>query len=542
MPSNVPQKQFYSTQNIVSPDINTYYTRVIKNIDAFRSRFNATTSNIAKNISLQDLDTVFANNESNSTSPQESRCNAFYRMMGLPVISGDGALLYSPGFDPDLNRDKDRIQNNLKIANSAIEKFKILLNAREIYPKNIGKWFQVQDANASALAISAIFPRSFGDQVKDPNPLSLDTQLFVVQDRSLVKVNFQNQLNTIIENQIVNSYHILKPFIVDPRIELTVTPGVNRICAPFLLDKSKTQLSKNNYLQRPYIEKIIRVRFNNKNILAEQKGKEEINKYVNEIINFAKNNTDITDTSIIDNLGNSLNNLHKSEIVNFNKLIKVLEAFVLELVNCIIQINRIRTFINWKPIPNINGPELGSVLNKVDVNDTANNQKIEKEISKLEIKKILGTTDFNVGLNNTDLGNFIFSDIDDIVFDTVKHNTEFFDKQLNKLNRQRDEWGNQANELLKKVEIITGEFSGLGLLDIVSIQAALWIISPEALLGLIDNYAFERMQTNQELKTNVKKLSPIMALTEFEKKLSEVYVLIGHFYNNALDADKKKNQ
>src|SRR5690606_23470336 len=111
------------------------------------------------------------------------------------------------------------------------------------------------------------------------------------------------------------------------RIELTVTPALNRVCAPFLLDKSKTQLSANNYLQRPFIEKIIRIRFNNRNVLSDTNNT-EVNNYIDNIINFIKNNADITDETIVNNLGNSLKSLHKSEITNFSKLIRTLEAFV----------------------------------------------------------------------------------------------------------------------------------------------------------------------------------------------------------------------
>lgn len=527
-----PQRPYFSTQDVVAPDINLYYNKVIKDIDMFRSRFNSTTTNLSQTISTKNLDAVFANNEVNSMSPQESRCNAFYRMVGFPVVSADGTRLYSPGHDPDLNRDSVRIEKNLDIANSILGKLKVIFDDRELYPKNSTNIFQNQDINASALAISSIYVRPFDKQFKPGiDPLGLDFQVFNVPNRQNVSDNFSDTVNYSIQSK-----HILKPFMVDPRIELTVTPALNRICAPFLTDKSKTQLSRSSYLKRPYIERVIRVRFNNSNVLAPPTNKQEINQYVDDLITFVKTNSEITKPSLVELTGDTLKSLHKSEVLVFGKFLRIIESLLAELARNFTEIDKIRKSINWKPIPNIGGPESGSVLNKVDKSDLLNNKQIEVNISDLTMSKFLEETDFDLGLSDPDLGNFSFSNVDDIVFGSLKNISQFYDKQIATLTRRRDETGNKANDLLRRMEIITGEFSGLGLLDIIAIQAALWVISPEALLGLIDDAAIARMQTNSTLKSELTlpgaRLDPNSSLAEFEKKLSEIYVLMNAFYQD----------
>lgn len=527
-----PQRPYFSTQDVVAPDINLYYNKVIKDIDMFRSRFNSTTTNLSQTISTKNLDAVFANNEVNSMSPQESRCNAFYRMVGFPVVSADGTRLYSPGHDPDLNRDSVRIEKNLDIANSILGKLKVIFDDRELYPKNSTNIFQNQDINASALAISSIYVRPFDKQFKPGiDPLGLDFQVFNVPNRQNVSDNFSDTVNYSIQSK-----HILKPFMVDPRIELTVTPALNRICAPFLTDKSKTQLSRSSYLKRPYIERVIRVRFNNSNVLAPPTNKQEINQYVDDLITFVKTNSEITKPSLVELTGDTLKSLHKSEVLVFGKFLRIIESLLAELARNFTEIDKIRKSINWKPIPNVGGPESGSVLNKVDKSDLLNNKQIEVNISDLTMSKFLEETDFDLGLSDPDLGNFSFSNVDDIVFGSLKNISQFYDKQIATLTRRRDETGNKANDLLRRMEIITGEFSGLGLLDIIAIQAALWVISPEALLGLIDDAAIARMQTNSTLKSELTlpgaRLDPNSSLAEFEKKLSEIYVLMNAFYQD----------
>lgn len=537
--ANTPQDQFYNDQDIVSPDIEVYYNENIKYIDKFRSRFNGITTNLSRSISLKNIDTVFVNNESHSLSPQESRCHTFYRMIGFPVVSADGSKLYSPGFDPDLNRDTNRIAKNLEIANSIINQLKSILNDRELYPKNSINLFQNKDATSSALAISSIYVRPFDKQFKEGlNPLQADQQSFEVPDRATVSSEFSETLNFSSKSR-----HILKPFVVDPRIELTVTPAANRVCAPFLLDKSKTQLSNSTYLTRPYIEKVMSVRFNNTNVLNSPADQESANQFIKDLISFIQSNSQITKPSLVEITANSLQSLHRSEIIILAKFIRIIKALIQELVQSITEINKIKKHINWKPKPYANGPEFGSSINAVDPSDTLNNKTIETNISALEIQKFIAETDFDIGLDAPNAGNFAFSNIDDIVFGSIKTNSQFYDKQLSILNRRREELGGKANNLLRNIEIITGEFSGLGLLDIFAIRAAMWAIKPGALLGLIDDAAIARMQQNNKLKVDTgSRLDPKSSLAEFEKKIAEIYVLMNAFYQDMIGFDGKNKQ
>ncbi len=515
-----------STQDIL-PDINYFYTTIIQEIDRFRSRRNSSsTTDIFANISLTKLEQVLVIDNINSIYPQESRCNAFYRMIGFPVVSPDGSA-YSPGFNPDVNRDVEKQQERLGIANRLLEGIGSVLNNREQYPKDQAVIFNQTDARATSLAINSIFVRNFGKQFKDGlQPLDKDPQTFQIADRT-------KDFNL--------STHILKPFVGDPRIELTVAPAANRICAPFLTDKSKTQLSKGQYLKRPYIEKVIRVRLNKANVVAAPTGKDESGQYLRDLLANIQSDPKITSAALTDVLANPSSSLHSSEIVVYEKFVRILESLVTQLVKAINDIGRIRTNINWKPIPNINGPEFGSELNAPDRSDPDNLQK-ENDINKAELIKVVGQTDLDVGVSDADLGDFIFSDLTDTALNATQHNYKFYDDQLKTLNNKRNEDGNKANELLRQIEIITGEFSGLGLLDVIAIQAALWIIPQNTLLGLIDSDAIGRMETNKNLQSGIGPSASLQALTEFEQKLSEIYILIEAFYQNIIDANGVNSQ
>ena len=314
---------------------------------------------------------------------------------------------------------------------------------------------------------------------------------------------------------------------------------MNRICAPFLIDKSQTQLTPGNYLTRPYIERVIQTRFDNTNVTASTNG---INDFINtQIFNFIKDNVKITDPTLVNAVVDPLRSLHTDEVTIFAKFINVIDALITTLAKAYIEIDCVRGDINWKPIPNIGGPEFGSILNDVNGNDTTNNKQIEIDINIAQLHKFIEETNFAIGINSPDLANFTFSNMDDMIFDVKNdNNSGFLDNQLNNLINRRTEKGNKANDLLKQIEIITGEFSGLGLLDVMAIQATLWIMDSNALLGLIDDVALSRMQTNRNLKTDISgRMNPFDALNEFSKKISEVYVIMQGFYQNMINFDGK---
>jgi hypothetical protein len=55
---------------------------------------------------------------------------------------------------------------------------------------------------------------------------------------------------------------------------------------------------------------------------------------------------------------------------------------------------------------------------------------------------------------------------------------------------------------IRTIEIVTGEGSGLGLVDILAIYTALWTIKIEELLGLLDQTSFDRLYNfNVDLRT-----------------------------------------
>ena len=103
-------------------------------------------------------------------------------------------------------------------------------------------------------------------------------------------------------------------------------------------------------------------------------------------------------------------------------------------------------------------------------------------------------------------------------------------KNLEELTQRRNKFMTKAGKALRKIEIIMGEFSGLGLCDIIAILGTLYVIPKENLLGFLDKDAFSRMQIllNRPEATQSTLPESMIALTNLVK---DFYNLMDKFSN-----------
>ena len=544
------QSQYYDDQETFNVNFDQIYTSFITSIDALRSHFNALAAN------AQEL---------NTPQYQESRCHTFYRMIGFPVVF-DAGNFHSPGFDPNLNTNAAQSAVNAGI-DSMFENDTDLTNQsknREQIFKDFNKLFSNGGLNAQAIALGSVYIRSFKKQFSSTatTPLVNDpSQVQNVFERITQVDDFYGPQGFIGSSTVVSGYpvlttrHLLKPFIVDPRIDAAIRPNTNRICAPFLKDKSQTKIFQSSAgvsesLQRPYIERVISVRFNSSNIAMNQTGATQpatpTGTYIQGIITDIKENDNITDPDLISAATNILGELSTDILVIFNNYYKIIRVVVQELVSSIRDVQYIAQNINFDPIPSTTGGvesgTEGGMLAAVDPLSSGvrdNNNRIgETNILEQSRKQALNDITLDTGLQGIpDPGDFAFSNLDDSVFSIQKNIQQSYADSITNLTNLRNQLGNQGINDLRNIEIIMGEFSGIGLIDMIAIQAALWVMPQNSLLGLIDTNAFSRMQKfRPDISLNgAAQNDVISSLADFEKTLTTIYLLIQDYYDSIYD-------
>lgn len=546
MPMNntqvVPQPIYYDDQDTFNLDFNQLYSSFITAVDNIRSHYNGLAPN------TQQL---------NTPQYQESRCHAYFRMMGFPVVATDGTY-HSPGFDPNLNVDSSSMGQYANIDSKITSTTSITgqSQAREQVPIDFNKVFTNGGINAQAVMLGSVYIRSFGSQFSGTAPLTADpAQVQTVNERITAVSNFYGPggfTNTSINPPatgytFLTTRHFLKPFTVDPRIDGYVRPTKSRICAPFLVDKSQTKIFQasngvSDSLQRPYIERVITVRYNNQNVTSQSTpGGQTVQNIINQILSDDK----VTDQSLVSTASNALGQLYSNQLIVYNTYFKIMRIIIDTLVSEIRNVQYIIQNINFNPIPapktgvegGTNGGQLASPPLPGDPL-FPNNKEGERNIITQMQKQALNTIILDAGLQGMpDPGDFVFSNLNDIVFSVNNNVQQSYVENIQQLTNLRNQAGNSGITSLQNIEIIMGEFSGIGLIDMLAIQAALWIMPGNSLLGLIDKRAFTRMTAYRtDINLNGATQNAILqSLADFESSLTTTYQLIQAYYNSKYD-------
>lgn len=505
LPNQVTENTLDDIQSI-DFDIDSLYQRFIGPIEAKRSHSapNILLSNTVKTQTSDsvtqsaqvDLNNAYVDNN----NPQESRASAFYRMIGLPIMDKNFNF-YNGGFNP--TKAQSALTKNSKISSSPDLNVLKMQTDREFDARKRIQIFQSSFVDSSVFALGQQYIKKFKIFSK-PKFNDLDSQKFSIPDRqTFISQFYTNGDDTDINNFFSSGTHIIRPLLNNAIIDNTIMPANRMVCAPFLKNKTDTRLEKDNYLDRPGIEFILRIRLQQIsesdlisgiiNDLDPNQNVTDISKADLSLIASALlDKNKITDSDILKTLGQS-----SVEINTINNLIKMIKGCVIELKNSIDTINSTIQNIDWTPLPSELGSEdfKGLTISNIVLLKTSTSE-LEKRIKQLTIKSILAKQTSSV--SESDIGNFAFS--------YFEQTQKQFSDALNDASEQKNNYILYGAKALRNIEIIVGEISGLGLIDILAIYTALWAIDLDVLLSLLDNESFQRLTTNNELiNSNVQK-------------------------------------
>jgi hypothetical protein len=169
----------------------------------------------------------------------------------------------------------------------------------------------------------------------------------------------------------------------------------------------------------------------------------------------------------------------------------------------------------------------GVATAQMDPLSTPTDRDILTKVAKIQLS--------NINTQNTqpDLGGFAFATVQPLPDSGVSvglGNRE--QKTLDQMVAARTESTNNAASALRTVEIIMGEYTGLGLCDIIAIFTALWTVDIGVLINMLDDEAFARLYAIVSLRSpevearhsnNNRTLSAQTVLQMFENQVKLMY-------------------
>ncbi len=477
-------------------DINSLVQKFILPIDKFRSHNAPTVSGQVDQSGLPS--TIF---------PQESRTHAFYRILGLPAIAPDGKF-FNTGFNPLVDAEEERRRTD--VCAGIPQAVKQLVQMRENTSRKNYEYFRSGGLDAAVFSIALAVP-------KGQRPLTVaDTDAFASLSspppqvipipirKSVIERRYKQSDGSAITSFNENVRHILAPFMTDPVIAANIDPKSGSasvmVAVPFLND---TEYERNKYAKRPGIEFILRLRLRQQNLLEQISAsnvdlsifKTDVSTDSQREIAAALSDIGVDEVDINKSLGKS----GRIELLTLDNLVRTYKGLISLYVRNIETIERVYQHIVWCPISRDGGPERGTEVSTEFIipQRFLNNWALERRIQQLEIKASLASQQLEIG-ETADEKPLAFSDFTISEFQNV---ADTFKSQLQEAKNERSQWETDASNALRTIEFISGEVSGLGLVDIIAIYAALWAVDITVLLDLIDDAAARRLNDIPELKT-----------------------------------------
>lgn len=551
---DVPQTNYQSNQNF-DPDVRKMYKHFVTGgttpddnengqnvgIDDLRGQIsvNVTGQNSKNLIASLNIDptSTSASPTPNTTtavqSVQESRCHTFYRIIGFPVVSSDKSSYYNPGLDIIKEAGRSvNLKDKISIASNIDPKFSALSQARESYATTTSQIFSVPESvEAGILALtsgtygsaSTVNIRKFAFTINSNDPFDfevtnqsysspgdINSTSTIVGDK-IVSLSLFQDGNGNFPNQNIGDYkvmhqhrHVIKPFMVDPRIDFsiwaseskTISGLSKRIAVPFVPDASYLKTSDTATAERPLLEKIISDRFSNKKISDTGTATTDVINYVKGFKNIQS--ITIGTVQIGDIFSGSVFKVSQQQA--FAQYLSTIQALMFKLVDSMRIIHAAQGTYYWLPSPSINGPEGGCSIRNVPINLKINPDLItvnDFNIINNQAQIIISNINPNVAQSTAipDPGSYAFSNYK-LTFDSGTSNSQgsWSSKTQETLTNQRKRLLSKAGDALQIVEMIMGEFSGLGLADIVAIIGALYVMPENDLLGFLDADAVVRAE------------------------------------------------
>lgn len=477
-------------------------------------------------------------------TPQESRCHAFYRWIGFPVCDADKKI-YNPGFDNI--KDPSRTINfatKTNIAKKPIDGFESLslLRETEIHTY-LAIFSNPTSVDAGVLALSSggnanlrkfVVPL---EQSADPFDMTVASQAYQVDFTGLVgdtPINFKDyQDGNGLTQKLVKPtrHHFIKPFMVDARIDFAVQPHANLVAIPFVPDKLNTKVNSTSFVTRPLLEKIIRERF------AVDDPTQDIGSASNKLIQFIASFPKLKDNDLI-KLANEPNNiLKRDEQLKLAQTINTIKSIMKKLVDAHKTVADAQKEHYWLPSPSTIGPEGGCSVQGVFFPTFIKNTLVTEKDANIFFSRTKDTLtrlttsgitasgqpspgDFGLTTNQVSFG----PDTTDAMGDNNARN-------LKSVSSSRNRMLSDANTALQITEIIMGEFSGLGLCDIIAVVGALETIPKENLIGFLDVDAQARMLKAMNF-TSVNGASYEEAMKALANRVKDFYNLMDQIYQD----------
>jgi len=462
--------------------------------------------------------------------PTEPRINAFFRLIGLPMFvtikekddkipSGlkEGDIHITPGY----SRSVSRMLSDYDIDNAADVK-KDLLNRQEALKRiEIGMGSKEMNANMTS-AMTYLLPMA-ANIPDDEKKMSS-------------KVGEGDSTRTVFKK--------LKP-LMTTYMAGGIRPIRNELARPFLRDAKEQLVDSETSLPKPFIETVIRTRLvscagggsaqqqqNQQDFLSSLKefvGEEQFSEIYKTNPDLFSDG-DLLESFIVSRLVNSLSQLAKQwvEIQNVQQRINQQTKFQIVIKTTSSKRSPFgkRTSVTADTTLTENS-DIGKRLN-----DLRRRQVKQEALLSLLPTEDMMTNDKNQKVKNT--RNVAHTALVTPFATLVSSSLIQIKEEITSIESDLTKKGQEIEKLRLQIEMMTGEFTGLSVPDVVVVMAALFMVSKQDLIMLLDATSIAEMRKDPLLNSALDSLhidtpdtaDAVAAVWNLEKLVDQLYTFL----------------
>jgi len=476
-------------------DLITFAKNIIKEIEGARSYQKVTDEKTSQGFTL----------------PTESRVNALFRLIGLPYFVvfenkgeeennqneplSSGNRVLTPGYDSEFSGKLSayKIKNLDAIGDVKIDE---TVSRRELELSKIENSIGTNETNA-AMSSSLLFSMGL-----EPN----------IPEKGLGsgEIGPTNNRRTV--------YKKLKPLV--PNYNTSgIFPKSNSLARPFLPDLRRQILDNQTVLAKPFIETVIRIR------LVGLESSKSFDQTIKQIDYLDSVQNDLGDDLFFELFPDGVGVLAQTNALErfiLDKMLTSINQLAIKWVELEKNQEQVRKKRAFKIVVRTTSAKTNPLGRRAQVetnlttlsnyNDGKKIKKLKKQIAVDEALLSLLPTDDTVTGNKknpklSSTKNVVSSGLINSFTNILNQDLSRFQKELKKLQADISRSAKNIENLRVELDLMTGEFTGVSIPDIVAIIIGLFLISKKDLLNLLDQETRDNLSADPVLKTAIESLN-----------------------------------
>jgi hypothetical protein len=173
--------------------------------------------------------------------------------------------------------------------------------------------------------------------------------------------------------------------------------------------------------------------------------------------------------------------------------------------------------------------------------------ELKQRLAKEQVNLLLLTGDSSVNISSDKTNNASNSLLSSMFIDLLKKEGESIENEIKRYEENYKNLSVQADALRLEIDLMTGEFCGLSIIDVIAVIAGLFLIDEKSLFALLDKETKEYMINNDLFKNKQDMLKvsknevedAVNAVLLLQKIVFSMYVFVNSLIDSVNDRTKR---